>query len=242
MPIERDSEVLIGCTGFSPHGRRALTQAGLMELQESFVTPPKLATAKRWREEAPDGFVFSIRCWQAVTHGPESAVWSRVSKRHQLQGTDCGFFRKTECVQMAYEMMLPIVAALEARVLLFDTPASFTPTRHNRQALRDFFGTCSRPAGVAFAWQPRGVWTGPEIEAVCREVDLLPAVDPVALDWWPTGEEAYVRLGAARYSEAELGTIAERLMAYDTAYCVITSPSPFEQIQRLMGECALVET
>ena len=49
----------------------------LVEVEQTFYKLPLVKTAERWRAEAPRGFEFSIKAWQALTHLPTSPTWRR---------------------------------------------------------------------------------------------------------------------------------------------------------------------
>ena len=54
-------------------------------------------------------------------------------------------------------LSLALAAALSSTVVLFQCPASFTPTRRHKANLQALFEKVE-PGGLAFAWQPRGEW------------------------------------------------------------------------------------
>jgi uncharacterized protein YecE (DUF72 family) len=41
-----------------------------------------------------------------------------------------------------------------------------------------FLGTIGRPEGVRFLWEPRGAWPDDIVLELCRDLDLIHAVDP----------------------------------------------------------------
>ena len=62
--------VKVGCCGWA-RGRAAyFPHFRLVEVQQTFYKLLKLETALRWRQEAPPGFEFSLKAWQAITHPP----------------------------------------------------------------------------------------------------------------------------------------------------------------------------
>jgi len=66
---------------------------------------------------------------------------------------------------------------LGAFVIVFQCPASFSPTRENVGHMREFFNHIDRE-GLCFVWEPRGAWPEDLIRRLCEELDLIHCVDP----------------------------------------------------------------
>jgi hypothetical protein len=68
----------VGCCGFP------MAQAGyfrlfrLVEMQQTFYRPPRLATLERWRRSAPPGFEFTLKVLQLITHTSASPTYRRL--------------------------------------------------------------------------------------------------------------------------------------------------------------------
>ncbi len=173
----------------------------VVEIQQTFYHPPELATAERWRREAPSGFIFTLKAWQLITHVPASPTYRRLRMAIPAEKKDrYGAFRSTDEVFAAWERTAEIAAALHARVIVFQSPASFHPTRENEENMRRFFSAIDRK-GYRLAWEPRGEWRAQDIKSLCRELELIDAVDPFQTS--PTwGNIRYYRLhgiGGYRY-------------------------------------------
>jgi len=50
----------------------------VVEVQQTFYQIPRIATGKRWREEAPPDFEFTMKAWQLITHEPSSPTYRRL--------------------------------------------------------------------------------------------------------------------------------------------------------------------
>jgi uncharacterized protein YecE (DUF72 family) len=61
----------------------------------------------------------------------------------------------TEQVHLAWERTQEIADILDARVVVFQFPASFVPTRESARNLTAFFKQIDRHQRL-FAWEPRG--------------------------------------------------------------------------------------
>jgi uncharacterized protein YecE (DUF72 family) len=151
-----------------------------VEVQHTFYQPPQISTLKKWREEAPTGFEFTLKVWQLITHQSSSPTYRRLKRQlsaEEKEGT--GSFRPSEIVAEAWELTRECAAALGARALLFQCPASFRPVRENVENMRRFFRGAGR-AGLTFCWEPRGDWPRELVKELCEELGLWHTVDPFA--------------------------------------------------------------
>jgi uncharacterized protein YecE (DUF72 family) len=120
--------------------------------------------------------------------------------------------------------------------VLFETPASFTPTASHRQRLSAFFEELERD-GRQLIWAPSGLWSAAERLRICEDLSLVPCWDPLVEEGLPPGEQAYLRLqptaGGRPLSEHQLLELLERLGRYDTVYCIFNTPARFADATRL---------
>src|SRR3954464_6645882 len=133
----------------------------LVEIQAPFYEPPRDATMRRWRAEAPTDFEFTIKAWQLITHDASSPTYRRLRTASTLSPADraeAGGFRTSTVVRRAWERTVECAAILRATAILFQCPASFGPMPDNINRLRRFFETIERPEGVRMLWEPRGPW------------------------------------------------------------------------------------
>lgn len=169
----------IGCAGFSMKLADYMRRFDAVEVQETFFDPPAERTLARWRRQAPDGFAFCLRAWQLITHPPSSPSYGRI--RRSLEAVDtnrCGGFLPSRETAWAWEVVRRAAEILEARAIVFQTPAAFTPTHANRENLLRFFSAVQeRP--FQLVWEPQGVWTEEEVAGLCAACGLVPAVDPL---------------------------------------------------------------
>ncbi len=94
--------ILIGCCGWAEGRARYFRDFGVVELQTTFYQPPPVELARKWREAASAGFVFSLKAWQLITHTPASPTYRRLKtpvppERHAAYGS----FRPTAEVRAA---------------------------------------------------------------------------------------------------------------------------------------------
>lgn len=150
-----------------------------VEIQHTFYNPPQIKTLEKWRAEVPDGFEFTLKAWQMITHESSSPTYKRLKRPLTVQETvEAGFFRDTETVNRAFELIMDCAAALQAQTVLFQCPAKFQPIPENILNLKQFFSTKDR-RGLNFAWEPRGkAWEDEIVKELCDELDLWHCVDP----------------------------------------------------------------
>ena len=168
----------VGCCGFGIARPKYFQTFSVVEIQQSFYQPPKQDTIKRWRDEAPADFEFTLKAWQLITHEASSPTYRRLKQRlSESQKKQVGAFRLTAVVRRAWDTTLQMARILAANKVVFQCPASFAPTSENMDRMRKFFSHIDR-AGVTCIWEPRGKWQNDEIAELCRDLDLMHCVDP----------------------------------------------------------------
>jgi uncharacterized protein YecE (DUF72 family) len=230
----------IGCSGFPVARIRYWERFSVVEIQQTFYQPPRLQTARRWRQEAPPEFEFTLKAWQLITHEATSPTYRRL--RQVLSPAErqaAGGFKPTALVQMAWEQTRAIAQELHAGLILFQCPASFGPTAENRQHLRRFFETLDRDK-LRLVWEPRGTWTGAEVGQLCQELDLIPGIDPFKTPPFP-GAWAYFRLHGItgyryQYSDQDLEHLVSWLADRERVYCFFNNQSMWADALRFQAQ------
>jgi uncharacterized protein YecE (DUF72 family) len=167
----------IGVCGFCVPQRELFQRFRLLEVQQTFYWPPQVKTVERWRQTAPDDFEFTLKAFQAITHSYNHRTY-RKAKFSADECGQCGNFRDTPVIRAAWEQTRILSKALDATVVVFQCPPSFTETDENVTNLRAFFNWAERDDAL-FAWEPRhATWTPELIAELCSELDLIHAVDP----------------------------------------------------------------
>jgi uncharacterized protein YecE (DUF72 family) len=171
--------VRVGTCGFAEAQARTYREFDLLEVQRTFYQPPQVKTARRWREEAPEGFVFTLKAWQLLTHEAGSPTYRRLEEDlSDRQLAQAGGFRWNRVTRMAWERTRAIADALDASAVVFQTPRRFVPSRENCDRLYDFFQRIERD-GRRMVFEPRGEeWDDATVRRLVSDLDLIHGVDP----------------------------------------------------------------
>src|SRR5919108_1405557 len=208
-PAARASGSLhVGCCGWAGSQADYFQKFSVIEVQQTFYQPPRLETLARWREKKPPEFEFTLKAWQLITHEPPSPTYKRLKLSiPQERARHYGSFRPTEEVYAAWRTTLDCARALGACIVLFQCPASFTPSDEHIENLRDFFAAAHRDANdLVLAWEPRGKWSENVVQALCTELHIIHAVDPF-VQQPVTSRSRYFRLhgiGGYKYSYSDV--------------------------------------
>jgi uncharacterized protein YecE (DUF72 family) len=233
-----DATPRVGCCGFPLARRRYFETFRLVEVQQTFYQPPRPETLARWREAAPAGFEFTLKAWQLITHEPSSPTYRRLKQPiPEAKRGRYGSFRPTKEVMDAWRATLAAAEALDATAIVFQCPASFTPTTEHIANLRRFFKSVGGDANPRLlAWEPRGEWPRDTVERLCDELGLVLALDPFVRPP-PRRGPRYFRLHGiggynCRYSDEDL----QRLRGWcrQGTRCLFNNISMAEDAQRFI--------
>jgi uncharacterized protein YecE (DUF72 family) len=220
--------VKIGCCGFRMALAEYVRQFAVVEVQQTFYRPPQVSTLQRWRAEAPPDFEFTMKAWMLITHEARSPTYRRLKRElSDEEREQCGSFRATPIVTEAWEVTRACAAALAARRILFQCPASFKPTKENIKRLRAFFQGIERERHWQLLWEPRGGWPDDTVRELCRELDLTHVVDPFAART-VTPDRCYYRLHGRTgfryvYEDEELEDLYGMLPKDKTSYVLFNN-------------------
>jgi len=234
-------ETKIGCCGFPVARDEYFSKYKVVELQSTFYHPPEEAVLRRWREEAPPDFEFSLRAWQLITHDPHSPTYGRLKMEiPPAIEKNFGAFKPTEEVFAAWERTRVVAEILKARLIIFQTPSSFVPSSGNKRNLEAFFSYIKRE-GLIMAWEPRGKWDESDVRATCKDLHLLHVVDPFKAPRVHKGR-GYFRLHGAgpsghkyKYTEKDLLKVKNLVTRYPGSYILFNNTHMLEDSEELMG-------
>lgn len=231
--------IKVGCCGFSVSKKIYFKYLSLVEIQQTFYQPPKLETAKRWREEAPQDFEFTLKAWQLITHEPSSPTYRRLKiKIKEDKKKNYGFFKNTDEVTQAWQITKEFAKALNANIIVFQCPASFTPSHENIKNIKSFFNKIERE-GLILIWETRGQWTIDQIEKICKELRLYPCID-IFNSAPPKGDFLYLRLHGKKgyryiYTYEDLNKIKEIVQIYPQSYILFNNINMYEDSLKMLN-------
>lgn len=219
------------------------------EINRTFYKLPMKRTAERWRREAFDGFEFTLKAWQALTHPTDSPTWrDKRDKLSESQMESFGYLRPNEEVVNAWEETKEIAKALEAEVCVLQTPPSFDCSEENEGNIMNLLSEIDRD-GIQIAWEPRGDWKEnmERVEEICDDFNLIPVTDPMRREPVSDHGISYFRLHGLNeneydydydYSERELEELAEKLEGLsekrDEVYCMLNNYEMFKNASKLI--------
>ncbi len=232
--------IKVGCCGFPIPRAEYYRRFPVVEIQQTFYNLPRVQTAVRWRRDslaasAPGGFEFTLKAWQLITHEATSPTYRRLRMViPEAQRALYGSFRPTDAVFEAWARTASVARALEARVVVFQCPARFTPTKQHTENLWAFFRAADR-VGFVTAWEPRGDWPASLVRSLCEELSLVHVVDPLKAPSQTPGLRYFRLHGVAGYrylhTEDDLRSLAAQCAGAESAYVLFNN--------LFMGEDAL---
>lgn len=206
--------IKVGCVGY-PVGRDRYWRSLSFVETDTGKGLPKLETLASWRADIPQGGEAALQALRTITHGPEDrgfpASGRKLPKNRQAL---CGFFRESLEVHEAWMATKAAAEALGAKIVVFETPASFQPGPDRLRDLYRFFKKAAR-GRLIFVWHPRGGEWASLGDKVCVELGLIRAFDPLRQPPPRKGSFLYMRPGIAR-----MGTLGVDNMATIAAACV----------------------
>lgn len=220
----------------------------VLELNKSFYSLPMEKTALRWREEAGEELEITVKAWMAVTHPTDSMVWrKRTDKLTERQMEEFGKLRWNDSVREAWQSTAAVARALQARIILVQTPGKFGYSSENEELARRFFREASAE-GLRIAWEPRGDWLEhPDaVQGICRDTGIIHATDVLRRLPLSQGDLAYCRLHGLNekefnyrytYSKEELQRLADTLRRLEEEHgevlCLLNNEGMYENADTL---------
>ncbi|MBP1910985.1 DUF72 domain-containing protein [Thermococcus stetteri] len=212
--------IKVGTCGFCEARNKYFRDFDAVEVQQTFYRILQEKTLERWRKEAPEGFTFSIKAFQGVTHPANSPTWRRSNVK---PGKDVGLLRPTSDVLHFWRVTLKEAETLDARFILIQLPKSFRESEESFANAERFFEMIDRKE-FDIAVELRG-WSEKGIKRFVREFDVIDVTDPLVRILLHTGETSYYRLHGRyengriiyshSYSDEELQKAKERVIGWD---------------------------
>jgi uncharacterized protein YecE (DUF72 family) len=192
------SRVHVGQAALTGQLERYAKVFDFLEVRAS-PAPPSLGRLRRLRGSAPEGFSFALVAPQKLTELAVSEL-------------DAGLVDATRAA----------ASALEARWLTLRTPFSVAPSARARARLTRLVDAL-RGSATGVAWEPRGVWTDEDAEAMASELGVV-LVRDLAEHEPPPGPVVYTRLLAlgrnARIGAGIIERVSERIEGAEEAFVI----------------------
>lgn len=228
---------------------------GYVELTDTFFNWPRQAVLKRW---GGDDHGFGAVAWQAITHAPGAKGYPRCNKPLDAAAlAEAGTYRDTPFVRDAVARVADAVVAAGADVVVFRTPADWSPSATNRERLRQFFtevASADRFGSCVRVWQPEGLWELEDTAQLCADLGVVMACDPLANDPLAPPYEFFLGLAAAfngvgyfrrqglgqsrPLTEYQRELLVDLLEVYDRAWLVFDSPSKYRDARAVAKDVA----
>jgi len=194
--------ITIGCAGFPVPATRYFKEFLFVEIQDTHVTQPGTGTVRRWRREAPPGFVFAVQSPKDI--GQEG-------------------FREGKIIETALRNMVDVARELDAQTAVFGAPPDFTASRANKAAVKAFLGSVKRKF-ARIVWEPPPAWDADEAQALAAECGATASRDPLA-SGTSTAPFAYYRLPGpaghkSRYEDPAIEKLGEIALAAKNEHAI----------------------
>ncbi|MEW6686410.1 MAG: DUF72 domain-containing protein [Candidatus Edwardsbacteria bacterium] len=224
----------IGCCGFPVAQEKYYKTFSVVEVQLTFYDFVNTETLRRWREQAPQDFEFIIKVSQFITHPSSSPTYRRAKKLKELNLSHLGSFQPTKEVFDCYKTTVEYAEILGSKILIFQSPPSFSPDEKNIKNMERFFHRIERK-NLVFGWESRGKWKPEEVKEICTRFDLIDVVDPFVRDS-VYGPIFYYRLHGGKgyrkkFSNEELNSLFEKTKGKN-GYVMFNNIAMFEDAQR----------
>ncbi|MDJ0764351.1 MAG: DUF72 domain-containing protein [Myxococcota bacterium] len=225
----------VGTVDYPAGKKRVLSSVDVVELTATYQTRVKPATAQKWRSEVPHHVSFVVQAPKYLYASPPPKT--------PLPGDAqaYGGFQVTEENLGLWQGVTGVAKNLNSEIIVLITPAEFTPTRANQDALAAFIEAARvrSPGSYTIVWAPKGLWEPKQAAQLAASRDMILAVDPLQ-DPLPTlgDDTAYFRLGpfaamGSRMGVYDLERLKDAMTAFDTATTVFQTPRALDDARNL---------
>jgi uncharacterized protein YecE (DUF72 family) len=210
------AKITVGCAGFPVPATRYFKEFLFVEVQETHHALPGMGTVRRWKREAPEGFVFAMLAPREI--GQEG-------------------FREGKVVETALKTLLEVGKELDSRIAVFVSPPELVQNRANKAAVKDFLGSV-RKKFDRVVWEAPTTWDADDAAALALDVKVIPSRDPLTHGMLES-QIAYYRLPGpaghkSRYEDPaieKLAALAKDAKHKDVTY-VFTNVDMFADAKR----------
>ena len=151
------AKITVGCAGFPVPATRYFKEFAFVEIQETHHALPGMGTVRRWKREAPEGFVFSMLGPREI--GQEG-------------------FRDGKVVETALKSLLEVGAELDSKIAIFVAPPELVANKANKAAVKDFLAGVKKQF-ERVVWEAPGSWDADDAAKLADEAKVVCARDPL---------------------------------------------------------------
>lgn len=149
----------------------------VLEVQQTFYDVVKEETLNKWRSLAEEYHVeLTMKALQVITHDYNKMTYKKMKNFKGGKVENYGSFKNTKEVEEATEITLAEAKTLGSRIIIFQSPASFSHKDENIRRVIDYFSTLDK--GFIYGWEPRGSWSEDVITRIIQETNIVHVVDP----------------------------------------------------------------
>ncbi|MEO0102583.1 MAG: DUF72 domain-containing protein [candidate division WOR-3 bacterium] len=241
--------IKIGCCGFPVSQELYYKTFNCCEIQITFYTFPNLSLLEKWRKKAPLDFSFILKASQLITHPASSPTYKRFQPSSfplvSFVEKNFGLFRLTKETKTAWEETKRQAEVLKTKVILLQTPPSFSEVEENIENIYSFFSKIDRK-NLTLVWEPRGRWQDETLKKISQELNLILAFDPmrklpISGLFQKKGKTPcafYFRLHGGKgyrhkFTQEELNQIAQEAISRKDGYIMFNNITMFEDAKNM---------
>ena len=252
------SQIQVGCADLPPGLRRAryFERLRYLEIEGTLHGLPKPSVITRWAAEIGSDGRLGLLAPEVISHNPGPRGYPRMKVALLPEElAQAGAFRSTPVVSQAVEALARVTTALRAEVVLFRSPADFSPSASHRDTLRHFFTEMARAdlfGETLRVWEPQGLWE-PEVAArLAGDMGVVYACDPLSNDPLALDRAfyaslphscAYFRLAGLgrahhRFDEHAMTELCDLADGYDRTFIVFAHAARYPdalRLQKMLG-------
>ncbi len=166
--------IKVGICGFSTSKKKIYEELKLLEIQKTFYDPGRIETYKKWREEAPKDFEFTVKAWQGLTHDIRSPTWKRFKGELPGNPENYGGLRLNDETRYALRKTLEVCQAVGASKIVVQLPPKLMWMDYMYETLEYISGL-----GYVICLEPRNrTWFDDEVIETLKGFGIVFVTDP----------------------------------------------------------------
>lgn len=210
---------VIGCSGFPVPATKYLREFDMVEIADTAIGVPGPALIRRWRREAPEGFVFTALAPRELS---------------------ANAFEPTAEAERAWSAFVPVARELAAAAIVVTSPSDLAFSKKAKASARAMFERIVDGVPMQLVWEPPTEWSLKDAEATVKGLAVIVARDPLRHPPVQKAPLAYYRLPGpagfkSRYEDSGIDAIAQVLkQTYaDKVFCVLANQDMYADARRV---------